>query len=159
MIDRKRFAPPGKDCSYIRNLTCLVAVVLTAWSFFEFCNSASGNVSIMKHHGENMILSGEYLWSFTATLGGTMKGFYVCAAAMGAFVVDNYLYFYSGSKSIYTMKRLKSPAEMHLRCWTVPLFWAAALLLLSVILTGIYFLIYWMMVPAPFRPDPWYLIL
>ena len=84
-----------------------------------------------------------------------MVGFPIFAASMVAFVVLNYLYFFEGSKSIYTMARLRSPWQLHIRCWTLPLCSAAIMLAGRVILTVVYFLIFILATPKSVPLPGW----
>ncbi len=155
MIEVKKVTPPGKTCGYIKKIAAVEAIVLTLWSLLKYLTNLEGTMNGMRIN-DIMYLSGEFLWRFSDILRNALDGFYICAAANIGFVIDNYVYFYTGSKSVYTMKRLRRAGEMHLRCWTVPLFWAAALLLCSQILRAVYFLFYWLAVP--YHLDSWRLM-
>ena len=79
-------------------------------------------------------------------------GFKTFAVASFAFVIANYLYFFQESKSIYTMRRLHSGWELHLRCWMLPALGALLLLLCSALLTGLYALHYFTVTPPELLP-------
>ncbi len=155
MRNVNKLTPPGKPCGYIWKIAAVEAVLLTLWSLLRYLTTLEGSVSGMGANGI-LYLSGEFPWRFSDILGNALNGFYICAGAMIGFVIDNYVYFYTDSKSIYTMKRLRRRGELHLRCWAVPLFWAAALLLCSQILRAVYFLFYWLSVP--YHLDSWRLM-
>jgi hypothetical protein len=71
------------------------------------------------------------------------------------YAIPNYQYFRKDSKSVYLMKRVKDPMEIHRLCWSVPLMTAGAVLVVSVLLYGIFVLIYLNCVPAGCMPaDP-----
>lgn len=66
-------------------------------------------------------------------------GFALYLLFMAALVIYHYQLHHSGSKSIYLMKRLGNPWELHRRCWTFPLMGAVlGLLLLAALLWGYY---------------------
>jgi len=52
-------------------------------------------------------------------------------------VLPNYLYFTLESQSIYVMRRITNPWELHLRCWSLPL--------LGILIICVYILLsYWL---------------
>lgn len=63
-----------------------------------------------------------------------------------------YASFSNGSMSIYLMRRLPDRMELHRRCWMQPLLSAAAELLLFGALTGLCWLLWYFVTPAPCRP-------
>lgn len=142
----ERFAPPGMELDGWRNFSVTVFLGCAAFSFIAFFYSLLEAYRMLFDP-----LTGELKdivhWNFVSVLGISMKGFPIFAASMVAFVVLNYLYFFEGSKSIYTMARVKSPWQLHIRCWTLPLCSAAALLLCQVVLTVLYFLIFILATP------------
>jgi len=75
-------------------------------------------------------------------------GFETFAVASVAFVIANYLYFFQESKSIYTMRRLRCPWELHLRCWTLPVLGALLMLLCGWLVAGLYALHYFTVTPS-----------
>ena len=76
-----------------------------------------------------------------------------CAFVVLCLTVFNYAYFYRDSKSIFLMKRIQSPFEIHKLCWTVPAIGAAAVLLLMALLYGGFCLIYFSSVPSQCLPE------
>lgn len=79
-------------------------------------------------------------------------GFETFAVACIAFVIANYLYFFQESKSIYTMRRLRSPWELHLRCWTLPVLGALLMLLCGWLVAALYALHYFTATPPELLP-------
>lgn len=63
-------------------------------------------------------------------------------------VAKNYSCFYKPVKSIYTMARVRSPWELHIRCWTVPLLTALAMVSGRVVLRTVLFILYVLVTPA-----------
>ncbi len=65
--------------------------------------------------------------------------FFVCLILFAAYC---FLHHFMGSKSIYTMKRLKSPSELYVRCLSVPVIFIAlsfaAIYLMNYIFVNIY---------------------
>lgn len=68
----------------------------------------------------------------------------------------NYYSFHQGSKSIYLMKRLSDPMELHRRCVLLPALGMAGCLLLRGILIIVYFAVYMLATPEGcLPPDQW----
>lgn len=81
-----------------------------------------------------------------------MYWFYVvCALAR---VVDHYVQFYRGTRSIYVMKRLPdSRREMFARCWTAPLIAIVIGAVAAVVVLFIIFRVYRYATPEGCLPD------
>ena len=147
MRDWKKYAPPGMETDPWERFTWISLFGCGAFSFFGFLmQMLNARMALFDSHtGE---LTGDFFgWDFMMVLGRTMQPFFFFVVAMVAFVVLNYLYFFEGSKSIYVMARVKRPIELHIRCWTLPLLGAAALLLCRVVLTVVYFLLFLLATP------------
>ena len=65
---------------------------------------------------------------------GSFIGFWLYAVTCAAIVIRNYHSFNAGSRSIYVMRRIKSPAEKHIMCLSLPVIGLIAGLLLAVIM-------------------------
>ncbi len=61
-----------------------------------------------------------------------------------------YLYHWQDSMSIYTMRRLPSRWELHIRCLTVPIAAALLAILLAALLMALYYAFYHWLVPEPY---------
>lgn len=145
----ERFAPPGSNYQQILYYLLLTALFSSFYSLGYFTQYADHYYDIfdritgvLKSY-QNMPPLEDLLY---------LDGFYICAAAAIAFVVSNYLYFYQGSKSIYTMHRLRSSWELHLRCWALPVLSAVILLILAFLLYCLYALHYFQATPAELIP-------
>lgn len=66
------------------------------------------------------------------------------------FVILNYYSFWQGSKSVYVMRRVRSPWELHLRCWVLPLMGMAVVALTGFVIYWLYGLIYVSCAPEGF---------
>ena len=75
-----------------------------------------------------------------------MRGVYVllpvCLALAIAAVIINYRSFYRPTRSIYVMRRLRDGGELHRRCLTIPLVGLIAAVILCVVLTVVYYKLY-----------------
>ena len=143
----KRYAPPGLELGPWKKFT---GIALSGCGVLSFCGFFAHMFQAREKlfYSQTGELTGNFAgWDFNAILGKTTLPFFFFAVAMVAFLVLNYLYFYEGSKSIYTMARLKSPWQLHIRCWSLPLLGAATLLLCRAVLTVVYFLVFLLATP------------
>lgn len=74
-------------------------------------------------------------------------GYLILAVCMVLFSIYHYLYHYQGSKSIYLMRRLPNGWELHIRCLAVPIFGVCACFITTILLIGIYYLVYILFTP------------
>lgn len=156
MPELTRFAPPGMETSGWKNFTTAVLAGSCLFSASVFFSNLITALALFWAEDPRDTVIG---WFFPDVLGNAMFFFPIFAVSMAAFVVLNYLYFFEGSKSHYTMARVKNPWELHIRCWTLPLLGAGVLLVCRVTLTVLYFLIFLLLTPkgAP-RPEFLHLI-
>ena len=142
--DVNHLVPPGMEAwKQIRNfLTCLIfSVVVSLFFFIEYADSYWA-----MFRGDEIVRS---MPTFASMIRGNyMIGFPITVLAMLAYTVVYYLYYFTGSKSIYTMRRLGKPWELHKRCWTLPLLLCAAAITVGALMVGIYFLVYMMATPV-----------
>lgn len=143
-VDLDRLVPPGIEArKQLRSfLTCLVMSVFisTGW-IIEYADSYWA-----MYRNDELVRA---MPAFgTMIRGNYMIGFPVTVIAMLTYIIVYYVYYFTGSKSIYTMRRLGRPWELHKRCWTLPLLLSAAVLLVCVLLVGVYFLIYMLVTPV-----------
>ena len=68
-------------------------------------------------------------------------------ALLLCYTIPNYQYFRKDSKSVYLMKRVSDPIEIHKLCWTVPVMAAGTVLTLTVLLYAVFVMIYLVYVP------------
>lgn len=80
-------------------------------------------------------------------------GFWIYAVFNLAAMVGHYTSFYTESRSIYVMKRLKDKWELHRRCLMLPMLQLCFGFLLVLILMLAYFLLYRFCTPAECLPN------
>ena len=144
-----RFSPPGS--SYERFLYFLigggfVSFLASLGYFLEYSECYYDIVD----RNTGYILPFQTMPPFEEML--FQYGFKTFAVASVAFVVANYLYFFLESKSIYTMRRLRSSWELHLRCWTLPVLGALLMLLCGWLVAALYALHYFTATPPELLP-------
>lgn len=147
MIDMKKYAPPGLEVNSWKQYTGIGIFGCGVLSFYSF---VSGLIHARARLFDQVTgeLTGNFGgWDFSLVLGDAMLLFWFAAAGMAAFLIRYYFYFFEGSKSIYTMARLKSAWELHIRCWTLPVLGAGTLVLCRVVLIAVYFLVFLLATP------------
>ena len=119
--DLSRLLPPGCNVEAERRIFRTALILSNAFFLLFFLVSyvdALGNAGYPEHAGDplrwDMASCSELL--ALCPMGLRVTGIY----ALGM-VLSHYLGYFSGSKSIYTMRRLGRPLELHIRCWAVPL--------------------------------------
>lgn len=80
------------------------------------------------------------------------KLYFVCMALAGVYF---FIYHFAGSKSIYTMRRLKNPLELYVRCFAVPVIFILLGIALVYLLNLIYISIYASLVPEECMHPGW----
>ncbi len=121
-LNLKNHAPAGinLESEEIFFLFGYLASILFAIScFWARYNTELGYIYIMQ--GGKKLLSGQLMADFTDVLGISLYGFLVLSVCMIGFIFWHYIYHYTDSKSIYTMKMLPGRNELHRRCLTLPL--------------------------------------
>lgn len=146
----ERLSPPG--AGYQQFVTFLgggifVSTLSSLWYFSNYSN----HYYVSRYPVLSCIQPPEQMPPLRELL--APQGFLIFAAACVAFVIANYLYFFQESKSIYTMHRLRSPLELHLRCWALPVLGALALLAWGAICCCLYALHYFYATPAALIPS------
>ncbi len=76
-----------------------------------------------------------------------MMLFYLLIILAIALISAHYRHHYLGTKSIYTMKMLKNPRELHFRCLIVPVIIILVSVLTIFLLLYIYFQLYLIIIP------------
>ena len=89
---------------------------------------------------------------FARLLGGSLSGFVIMIAAMALLGLAHRSSFYSGSMSIYLMKRLPDKRTL-LKCtWGMPAFGTALSVLTGLTILLIYLAVYYLATPAAWLP-------
>ena len=110
------------------------------------------------HDGVNRILrEGIFITDFPIILGRTTIGFYIVSLCMLFYVIHHYGSYKNGSMSIYLMKRLPNPYEMHIRAWTLPVTTAVLSTVIGILMAIFYFGFYLLVTPSQcLAPDQWH---
>lgn len=99
---------------------------------------------------------GSAMKSFSELMYGKMNWFSILSLIMILVIVMNYLSFFRGSRSIYLMRRLSNPWELHRRCILLPAVGIVISQVTRLILILFYFAIYMLVTPDGYLPpDSW----
>lgn len=148
----ERHAPPGISLASIQQ-NFWGSIGLIAVAFFYFLFLLTNDIAYITSNREmvdfmyNFDPAYHMMDSFDFYFRFVFIAFLIGAGAMLICAVFNYGYFYQGSKSIYVMRRLRSVKELHLRCWTVPVWGLVILSALLVLLYSVFLWVYFTFSP------------
>lgn len=156
-IDLLRYVPPGVRLQSELRLFAggMIASCLYSIGFLlRYCSAYS---ALQLHVLPSLRTAAETIMpDFYLLLGSALYGFFIMALCMSSFIVYHYASHFQGSKSIYLMRRLPSRAELHRRCWTLPLLFILLFLLSAALLLVVYYGIYMAFTPTEcLTPDQW----
>lgn len=154
-IDWNRLVPLGVSGVKIRNraIRCWLLGVLWSLNFFVSYISAYSKLFIRVGR-EKFWLSDVVMKSFPDILGSSLMPLYFVGVAMPAIWMIEFTlrHYQGGSRSMYTMRRLKSPWELWRRVLAMPLLLVTACALTALALRGLYYGCYIWFTPAAYLP-------
>lgn len=130
----KRFAPPGMILSGIRRWT-VGAIAIAAMFSLCFLTEYVTQLAELKKAMEQPVFSGLAMKPFADMIVVPMLLFRLAPVVPLLHIPSMYGYYSQETRSIYVMKRLQNPFEMHLRCLALP---AAAAVLVIVAGCAVY---------------------
>ena len=136
-----RFAPPGMTTRGIRFWTVGTIIVSTLFSTM-FLTAYFEELNELKQMMEYPVYSGASMTDFESLVVSPMALFRIAPMVPLIFILMNYEYFYQGSKSVYIMKRLRNPFEMHIRCLVLPVLGALMVAAAGCAVYGFYWIVY-----------------
>lgn len=146
----EKLIPPGGRTSELRSFTILAIFAALAVSGFSFLNALELVVDALyedTYPVHTQLRDGAVMLPFWEIMRGKCMTFPICALCMLGFVIANYSYFYSESKSIYTMRRIPNRWELHYRCWAMPMLGALSILAVQWLFTLLCYIIYIRSIP------------
>ena len=153
-FDISKMTPPGIDAKGQFSLftACNILSILYSFSFiFKYCMEYD---NLFSNDGLTRTLrEGVMIKDFHVILGTSNVGFYLSAVFMLFYVIYYYSAYRNGSMSIYLMKRLPNPYELHLRAWTLPIITAVFCLVIGFLMTVLYFGLYLIATPSKCLPS------
>lgn len=156
-MDYKRYTAPGKTPEETLDLFSVLLFIAVFFSLIFFIRLTNNLDDLYTRVGvERVIAEGAVMKDFAKIVAPCLFGFYAVAFGIICSIVKRYLYYYTGSMSIYLMKRLPSRFEIHERCLVLPILGALTCLAIAFVTMLIYFGIYMMAVPdVCLAPDQW----
>ena len=121
-------------------VTFSLAAPVVILSQYDHLYYREGSKKIL-YEGMMMPMFGEIVPTWFVLFGAVLIGCVLTA-------VMYYLYHRQDSMSIYTMRRLPSRWELHIRCLTVPVVTALLAIVLAILLMALYYAFYCWLVPA-----------
>lgn len=154
MIDLSKFAPPGAIIKEeVKRLglglaaaTCIAVLIygVNLRSAYDFLFDRVG--------GDRVLRPDAMMLPFDILLGQSLLFFYMVALCSLLAAVFHHLSFYTGSKSIYLMRRLPQRWELIRRDVTLPLIGAFISLLAAFLLKLLFLAAYYIVTPAQCLP-------
>lgn len=158
-IDWNRYTPPGREKSDFIAMFWLWFIAGIIWSLRFFVNLigaldrlyASPDGSAISF-SDRKLIPGRIIAPFGAILEGSFNLFPICWLFLVLEGFACYWYFRKDTMSIYLMRRLSNPWELHRRCWGKPLILSLYALGTQAVLYVIYFLFYLVFTPRGHLP-------
>ena len=125
-------SPPGESIS-----GTIAILVISAFIFILIWGNVT-TAPISEEDFRRLIYAGGMISRLGDLVQGSFTGFWLYAVTCAAIAIRNYHSFSAGSRSLYVMRRIKSPAEKHIMCLSLPVIGLIAGLLLVVIMILIF---------------------
>lgn len=149
-----RYTLPGMglkwDASYF-GLLFLAMVLIVLYTFLREYQNALRELYIFRY-GTQILRQGAVMPTLNTLLRHKFTVFWAYAVFCALRAFANYWSFFTETKSIYLMKRLKDPNELRRRCIAIPAAACGAALILFLLLLWLFVLIYRNGVPARCMP-------
>ena len=148
-----RYSPPGMHTER-ENITFGVGSILAAFYSLSFFISYAGEYErLYEWVGEEYrLIAGATIAPFSDILGTSLYGFFIAALISLAFTVYRYMYFRTGSMSIYLMRRLPERSLLYRLVLVLPTVRALTCILIAVLVGAFYFCCYLLFTPKGCLP-------
>jgi len=150
----KRLAPPGVNLKTQRNLFITGIGLAGGYSLFSFTVLLLAELELlyMWRGGRRVLDTTKVMEDFSEIVCVGLYGFGILAILTLTIIITNYVSYYQGSRSIYTMRRLPNPLERHWRCIALPILAIFAYAVLVFLLIALYYGIYCLATPDVCQP-------
>ncbi len=128
--------PPGMSRTYIYGALSAALVLSFLWAVLSFWAEYGAALNGLEERVRYEMPS------FYDVSHMSFAPFPVAIAVCIAAAIANYKYFYNGSRSIYVMRRIKSPLEIHRRSLLLPLATIVCLIVMWTVLFWVFYRIY-----------------
>lgn len=153
-IDIDRYVPMGIDPEgeWKTLRWCLAAGSI--WSALLFISHYSEAYSNLFYRGNvrSVIREGAVMPTLFEIMAGSETVFFLVCAAMPVWAAYHYYYHFSGSRSIYLMRRLPDRWDLHRRCLALPAAGIVGALSLQGLLGILYYFVYILVTPRQCLP-------
>ena len=157
----RRFSPPGYEIEQevkVFRIGLLLSVLLSLGFGISYLIAfiACHDYLYLKEFSFWVLNENAVMPLFTDILGRWLMGFPILSIVMLAFIPVHYMQYWQETKSIYVMRRLRKPLELHYRCWVIPVSCAMISLVVAFFVCLIYYGLYMLFTPAEcLLPDQW----
>lgn len=143
-LDRWRYVPLGMNADTVFRRMWLGFAGAMACSILPFlCRYCSARSRLWGYYnGKYGRMPGYMMMRFPELMQGLLWGPGVACLLYAILGAVFYGYHYQGSRSVYTMRRLPDKWELWRRCLTAPGLFLALTVAASLVLTGIYYLVW-----------------
>ena len=138
------FSPAPAVCLYL--IGYLVSICYSVMIYIDSVYNALNNISDYEG-GQYIFLEGHYMRFFSQVRGSCFSIFILYFVILLAFSIYCFISHFIGSKSIYTMRRLKNRHELFIRCALISLIMILISLITIAILNAMFIEIYLDIVP------------
>ena len=152
-INWNRYVPLGMDGIKRKNQMATMLCVGIGGSLIfpiKYCSARSSLFGYV--NGKYQRITRNRMLPFEELLPGTFTIMAIAALGFVIAAVLFYLYHYQGCRSIYTMKRLPDQWELWRRCLLLPIVFLLLSAVCTVMLTGLYWLLWRFATPADAFP-------
>ena len=152
-INWNRLVPLGMDGVKRKNQMAAMLGIGIGGSFYFLIKYVSARSDLFGYvNGKYQRISHHRMLPFDELLSGSFTIMAIAALGYVIMAVLFYLYHYQGCRSIYTMKRLPDKWELWRRCLTLPVVFLLLSAVCTVILVGLYWLLWRFATPADALP-------
>ena len=152
-INWNRYVPLGMDGIKRKNQMATMLGVGIGGSLIFPIKYCSARLSLFGYvNGKYQRITRNRMLPFEELLPGTFTIMAIVALGFVIAAVLFYLYHYQGCRSIYTMKRLPDQWELWRRCLLLPIVFLLLSAVCTVMLTGLYWLLWRFATPADAFP-------
>lgn len=155
MSKLERLAPPGTRINAWVKFLAVTLVGSVLYTLVFFVRDLEHAIDMLYEYSNPLhlkLVDEAVMPPFLSMMDGALDPYTIFAFSMMGFVISNYACFHQESKSIYTMRRIRSPWELHWRSWTLPVIGAVFYFAAMGLMTLACYIIYVLCVPEGLFP-------
>lgn len=153
-INWNRYVPLGVDGKKERNKIGWAYIVACLYSMQIPMRYLGYRNELFEYvHGQYVLIDGAKMVPFRYLIeNGGLELFAWLPAALVLLAGYHYIYHRKDTMSIYLMRRLPAPMELHRRCWAMPLLGTIGTPVAATLISAFYYLIYILATPKQCLP-------